>query len=47
MVEVAGSWTVRCPTDVGGKECLGDWVLGENLDPEGVDQVELIRNLAL
>ena len=46
-VEVAGSWTVRGRTDVGGKACLGDWLLGENLDPEEVDQVELIRNQAL
>lgn len=44
---MAGSRTERHRTDVGGKEYLEDWLLGENLDLEEVDLVEWIRNQAL
>ena len=30
-----------------GKEHLGDWLLGGNLDPEDADVVEWIRSQAL
>ena len=30
-----------------GKEYLGDWLLGGNLDPEDADLVEWFRNQAL
>ena len=41
-VEVVGSSMMRGRTDVGGKERLGDRLLEGSLDPEVVDQVELI-----
>lgn len=46
-VEVAGSSMVRGQTDWGGKERLGDLLLEGSLDPEVVDQVELIQSQAL
>lgn len=37
---MAGSRPEWHRTDVGGKEYLGDWLLGGNLGPEEVDLVE-------